>query len=147
MVLAALALQLVIGGGLGHANGDLPAWAHPGPPAAPVAMLVAEGPTGTDTPACRGEFCQPRVVIPGQEPRYDTRGKRTELALAALDRLQLGTVSTLARAANTVGLRVDYLPPQLDTLSSGRGGFGKLAVGVRWRLDAFHGPVWIAPRL
>jgi hypothetical protein len=147
MVLAALALQFVFGSGLGHATGDLPAWAHPGPPASPVAMLVAQGPAGTDNPACRAEFCQPRVAIPGQEVRFDTRGKRTEMALAALDRLQLGTLSTLARAANTAGVRVDYLPPQLDSLSAGRGGFGKLAVGVRWRLDAFHGPVWIAPKL
>jgi hypothetical protein len=147
MALAAFALQLVFGGGLGHASGDLPAWAHPGVPAPPVAQLVAQGPSGSDNPACRAEFCQPRVSIPGQEPRFDTRGKRTEMALAALDRLQLGTLSTLARAANTAGVRVDYLPPQLDSMSSGRGGFGKLAVGVRWRLDAFHGPVWVAPRL
>jgi hypothetical protein len=69
------------------------------------------------------------------------------MALAAPDRLQHGPLSVLARAANTAGVRVDYLPPQLDSMSSGRGGFGKLAVGVRWRLDAFHGPVWIAPKL
>jgi len=143
MVLAAFALQLVFGGGLGHARGDLPAWAQPGPPAPPVALLVAQGPSGADNPACRAEFCQPRVSIPGQEPRFDTRGKRTEMALAAIDRLQLGAISSLARAANTAGVRVDYVPPQLDAWSGGRGGgLGKLAVAVRWRLDAWHGPVW-----
>ena len=143
MVLAALALQLVIGGGQGHAAGELPAWAHPGPPAQPVAMLVAQGPTGGDNPACRGEFCQPRVSIPGRDASFDTKGKRTELALAAIDRLQLGAVSTVARAVNTAGVRVDYVPPQIDAWSGGRGGgFGKLAVAVRWRLDAWHGPVW-----
>jgi hypothetical protein len=142
MLLAALALQLVIGGGLGHALGELPGWAHANAPLPPVASLRAEGPSEDANPACRAEFCQPRVSIPGREVQFDTRGKRTEMALSAIDRLQLGTVSTVARAANTAGVRVDYLPPQLDTGSNGRGGFGKLSVGFRWRLDAWNGPVW-----
>jgi hypothetical protein len=111
-------------------------------PAPPVAELRAESPSHGDNPACRAEFCQPRVSIPGKDPAFDGRGKRTEMALAAIDRLRLGAVSTVARAANTAGFRVDYRPPILDTLSTGRGGFGKLDVGLRWRLDAFHGPVW-----
>jgi hypothetical protein len=142
MLLAALALQLVIGGGVGHAPFELPGWAHPDAPLPPVASLRAERPSEDTNPACRAEFCQPRVSIPGREVQFDTRGKRTEMALSAIDRLQLGTVSTVARAANTAGVRVDYLPPQLDTGSNGRGGFGKLSVGFRWRLDAWNGPVW-----
>jgi len=142
MVFAALALQLAIGGGLGFAAGEMPGWAHPEPPLSPVATLRAVAPSEAENPACRAEFCQPRVAIPGREPQFDSRGKRTELALAAIDRLQAGTVSSLARAANTAGLRVDYLPPQLDGTNGGRGGFGKLSVGLRWRLDAWHGPVW-----
>jgi hypothetical protein len=142
MLFAALALRLLIGGGLGHAAGEVPEWAQPEPPSPPVATLRAEAPRGADNPACRAEFCQPRVSIPGQEPRFDSRGKRTEMALAAVDRLRLGVVSSLARAANTAGVRVDYLPSQLDNSDGGRGGFGKLVVGVRWRLDAWHGPVW-----
>jgi hypothetical protein len=142
MLLAALAMHLIIGGGVGHALGDMPAWAHPEAPLSPVASLRAERPSEETNPACRAEFCQPRVSIPGREVQFDTRGKRTEMALSAIDRLQLGTVSTVARAANTAGVRVDYLPPQLDTGSNGRGGFGKLSVGFRWRLDAWNGPVW-----
>jgi hypothetical protein len=144
MLLAALAIHLVIGAGIGHAPGELPGWAHPDAPLPPVASLRAERPSDDTNPACRAEFCQPRVSIPGQEVQFDTRGKRTEMALSAIDRLQLGTVSTVARAANTAGVRVDYLPSQLDSGSNGRGGFGKLAVGFRWRLDAWNGPVWSA---
>jgi hypothetical protein len=144
MLLAALAIHLVIGAGIGHAPGELPGWAHPDAPLPPVASLRAERPSEDTNPACRAEFCQPRVSIPGREVQFDTRGKRTEMALAAIDRLQLGTVSTVARAANTAGVRVDYLPSQLDSGSNGRGGFGKLAVGFRWRLDAWNGPVWSA---
>jgi hypothetical protein len=143
MLLAALAMQLVIGGGVGHAPGELPGWAHPEPLLAPVAGLRAEAPADSSNPACRAEFCQPRVAIPGNEPRFDSRGKRTEMALAAVDGLRLGVVSSAARAANAAGVRVDYLPSQLDTLSAGRGGFGKLSVGVRWRLDAWSGPTWL----
>jgi hypothetical protein len=144
MLLAALAMHLAIGGGVGHAPGELPGWARPDAPLPPVASLRAERPSEDTNPACRAEFCQPRVSIPGREVQFDTRGKRTEMALAAIDRLQLGTVSTVARAANTAGVRVDYLPSQLDSGSNGRGGFGKLAVGFRWRLDAWNGPVWSA---
>ena len=144
MVLAAMTLQIVIGAGFGQALGEIPAWAHPGPPAAPVARLQAEarGGSGGDNPACRAEICQPRVSIPGREQGFDTRGKRTELALAAIDGLGLGTISSIARVANASGIQVDYRPPQLDSQSAGRGGFGKLDVGVRWRLDAWNGPVW-----
>ena len=143
MTLAALAMQLVIGGGVGHAPGALPGWAHPDPLASPVAGLRAEAPSEAANPACRAEFCQPRVSIPGNEPRFDSRGKRTEMALAAVDRLRLGAISTAARAANSAGVRIDYLPAQLDSQSAGRGGFGKLSVGFRWRLDAWHGPTWL----
>ncbi len=141
MLLAALALPMVIGAGLGHAPGDVPSWARPDAPLPPIGDLRVEtGGTG-DNPACRAEFCQPRVVIPGREQGVDTKGKRTELALAAIDRLRLGPVSSIARAANTAGVRVDYQPPQLDFTGMSRG-IGKLNVGLRWRLDAWHGPVW-----
>jgi hypothetical protein len=143
MGVAVVALQIVIGAGLGHAAGEIPAWAQPGSPAAAIAQLRGEARSGGDNPACRAEFCQPRVSIPGREQEFDTRGKRTELALAFIDRLQIGAVSGIARAVNTSGVRVDYQPPQLDSGSNGRGGYGKLNVGVRWRLDAWSGPVWL----
>jgi hypothetical protein len=139
---AAMALQILIGAGFGHVPGEIPGWARPEALSTPVAQIRAEARSGDDNPACRAEFCQPRVSIPGREQGFDTRGKRTELALAAIDRLRLGPVSSVARAANTAGVRVDYQPPQLDSQSSGRGGFGKLNVGLRWRLDAWGEPVW-----
>ena len=143
MLVAALALQLLLSGGLGHLPGEVPGWAQPGLPDLAVVRVLAVAPSDGGNPACRAEFCQPRVSIPGRDTSFDTKGKRTELALAAIDRLQLGAVSTVARAVNTAGVRVDYVPPQIDAWSGGRGGgFGKLAVAVRWRLDAWHGPVW-----
>lgn len=143
MVLALVTLQIVIGAGLGHAAGEIPVWAQPGSPDAAIAQFPGESRSGGDNPACRAEFCQPRVSIPGREQEFDTRGKRTELALAFIDRLQIGAISGIARAINTSGVRVDYQPPQLDSGSNERGGYGKLNVGVRWRLDAWSGPVWL----
>ena len=144
MVVAVMALQILIGAGLGHAAGEIPGWAHPESLAAPVAQLRAEASTGSDSPACRAEYCQPRVSIPGREQPIDTRGKRTELALATIDGLRLGTVSTIARVVNASGVQVDYRPPQLEAATGGRGGgLGKLNVGIRWRLDAWSGPVWL----
>jgi len=143
MVVAVVALQIFIGAGLGHAPGEIPGWAHPESLASPVAQLRAEASSGTDNPACRAEFCQPRVSIPGREQEFDTRGKRTELALATIDGLRIGVISTLARAVNAAGVQIDYQPGLLDSQNAGRGWFGKLNVGVRWRLDAWNGPVWL----
>ena len=144
MVVAFVALQILIGAGLGHAPGAIPEWAQPESLPGPVAELRAVATTGGENPACRAEFCQPRVTIPGREQAIDTRGKRTELALAAIDRLRLGTVSSIARAVNAAGVQVDYRPPQLEAATGGRGGgLGKLNVGLRWRLDAWSGPVWL----
>ena len=140
---AVAALQMVIGAGLAQAPGEIPVWAQPESPASLVAQFQAEAGGGGENPACRAEFCQPRVSIPGREQEFDTRGKRTELALAAVEGLQLGAVSSIARMANTSGVQVDYQPALLDSQGAGRGWFGKLNVGVRWRLDAWNGPVWL----
>ncbi len=146
MLLAAAAFTLLAGGGLGLARGDLPDWAQASPPDLPVAMLRAQGdrPEG-GVAACLGEYCQPRVSLPGQQPAFDARGKRTELVLAAIDRMRLGALSSIARAAGTAGVRVDWRPPQLGAIGGGGpGGLGKLDVGFRWRLDAWHGPTWLS---
>ncbi len=143
MILAVMALQILTGAGLGHAPGEIPAWAHPDAPGVQVAWVGAQAGEGGGNPACRAEFCQPRVAIPGRDPSFDTRGKRTELALAAIDHLQIGVVSSVARAIKTSGLQVDIRPSQLETGSVNRGGFGSVNVGVRWRLDAWHTPTWI----
>ncbi len=143
MLAVALALQILLSGGLELPPGELPGWARPEAPALAVLRVHAVAPPDSGNPACRAEFCQPRVAIPGRDASFDTKGKRTELALAAIDRLRLGALSDVARAASVAGVRVDYVPPQLDAWSGGRGGgLGRLAVGLRWRLDAWHGPVW-----
>lgn len=143
MLAVALSLQILVSGGLALPPGALPAWAHPEAPSLAALRVHAVAPSDAGNPACLAEFCQPRVAIPGRDASFDTKGKRTELALAAIDRLRLGALSDVARAANAAGVRVDYVPPQIDSWSGGRaGGLGRLAVGLRWRLDAWHGPVW-----
>jgi len=97
-------------------------------------------------PACFVDVCQPRVAVPGFEPRFDARSKRTDLAAVALERLDAGMVARVARSIATTGLRLDYAPPQADPAGPGRGGFGRLNVFVRWRLDAWLGPVWAVRR-
>ena len=53
-------------------------------------------------------------------------------------------MSSIARVVNATGVQVDYRPPQLEAATGGRGGgLGKLNVGIRWRLDAWSGPVWL----
>jgi hypothetical protein len=99
-----------------------------------------------DNPACYDDVCQPRVAVPGVDPKFDIRGKRTEFALAVLDRLNVGPVSSLARAIAMTGVRLDYTPPQIGDTLSARTSFGSVNVFVRWRLDAFSAPVWMANR-
>jgi hypothetical protein len=143
MALVAMVFQLLIGGALGRAPGELPGWARPDLLPMPAAELRTESGSAGASRACIAEFCQPRVAIPGREPEFDTRGKRTELALATIDGMQGGGVSAIARAINTAGIQVDYRPGQLESDSNSRRGFGSLHVGVRWRLDAWHAPTWL----
>jgi hypothetical protein len=96
-------------------------------------------------PACIGDTCQPRVSVPGFEQRIDMRGKRTELFVAALERMDAGIVATVARSMAVAGVRLEYRPPQLQQALPGRPGAGRLELLVRWRLDAWNDPVWRAP--
>lgn len=153
MLLAALLLQLAFGAGIERTEGELPGWAHPAPPEGLAALLrTGRGDEGPATPACFAEFCQPRVVIPGKEVPLDTRGKRSEMAIMAIERLGIGPVSAVARVAGTAGLRLDYRPKLLDRMNPGnvnggiasvRGGATTVGLGFRWRLDAWHGPTWL----
>lgn len=95
-------------------------------------------------PACSGDICQPRVAVPGFEPRLSIRGKRTELVVKLLGRARVEPIATLVWALAATGLRVDFTPASFDSgsLSSGHGGWGHLQVLLRWRLDADNGPVW-----
>jgi hypothetical protein len=96
-------------------------------------------------PACIGDTCQPRVSVPGFEPRIDTRGKRTELFVSALERMDAGILATVARSMAVAGVRLEYKPPQLQQAVPGRPGAGRVELLVRWRLDAWHDPVWRTP--
>jgi hypothetical protein len=94
-------------------------------------------------PSCSGDLCQPRVSVPGMEPRFDARGKRTELVLLALDRAHVEPLASLAWALTATGLRLDYTPPQFaGGLATGHAGWGRMALLLRWRIDANNAPVW-----
>ena len=109
--------------------------------------LRAVGAAATRSPPpCVGDTCQPRVSIPGHEPRVDVRGKRTELFLSALERMNAGFVTTVARSVATAGIRLDYQPPRGQDANSRHPNAGRFVLIVRWRLDSWHGPVWQAAR-
>lgn len=98
--------------------------------------------SAASAPACSGEVCQPRVAVPGFEPKLSTRGKRTELVVALLGRARVEPLASVMWALAATGLRVDFTPGSFDRgLSSGRGGWGHLQVLLRWRLDADNEPV------
>jgi hypothetical protein len=89
--------------------------------------------------------CQPRVAVPGQDPRFSTRGRRTDLALSMLQRTHVAGVASMARLLARTGLRLDYSPARLDPARGlERNGWGEVHFGVRWRLDATNRPVWAA---
>lgn len=95
-------------------------------------------------PACSGDVCQPRVSVPGFDPQVSMRGRRTELALALLDRAHVEPLATVVWVMAATGLRLDYTPATFDrgVVSYGHGGWGHLQVLVRWRIDALNTPVW-----
>lgn len=95
-------------------------------------------------PPCLDDVCQPRVAVPGYEPQYSIRGKRTELALRLLDRTRVEPLATLVRLMAVSGVRLDYSPAQFDqgALERGRGGWGHFQVLLRWRLAADGTPIF-----
>lgn len=95
-------------------------------------------------PPCADDLCQPRVAVPGYEPQFSIRGKRTELALRLLDRARFEPLASLVWAMAVTGVRLDYTPARFDTgaLDTGRGGWGHFQVLVRWRLGADGAPIW-----
>lgn len=95
-------------------------------------------------PPCADDVCQPRVAVPGYEPQFSIRGKRTELALRLLDRTRIEPLATVVRLMALSGIRLDYSPAQFDSgaLESGRGGWGHFQVLLRWRIAADGTPVF-----
>ena len=102
-----------------------------------ASLLVDSLPTsGTSAgqPLCVLGVCQPVVVVPGFEPRWDARGSRTELFLSLLNRMDLGAVSSTARWIGGTGVTVDYrLPDRQQAV--------QVNVAMRWHIDAFGAPL------
>jgi hypothetical protein len=92
---------------------------------------------GAEPPPCAGDVCQPRVSVPGFEPKLEMRGKRTELFLALLDHVHFEPIATLAWAIAATGVRLDYTPGAMsDGPNYARGGWGRFQVYLSFRLDA-----------
>ncbi|WP_242394611.1 hypothetical protein [Anaeromyxobacter oryzisoli] len=93
-------------------------------------------------PACVADLCQPRVAVPGYDPRVTIVGRRTELAVKLLDRAHLEPFASFFWFLAATGLRLDYSPPSFDGPNAGRAGWGHAQVLLRWRIDASSAPVW-----
>jgi hypothetical protein len=102
-----------------------------------------DGSAGDAPPPCALDICQPRVAVPGYEPRLDQQGRRTELFLALLDRVQFEPIASMAWAIAATGVRLDFRPRQLDTSQDvvARPGWGSLRVWLTFRIDATNAPV------
>ncbi len=104
-------------------------------------------PDGDAPPPCVLDVCQPRVAVPGYEPVLDTRGRRTELFLALLDRVHFEPVASLAWAFAATGVRLDFRPRGMQLGGSDNGnldarpGWGSFRVWLSFRLDAANSPV------
>lgn len=89
--------------------------------------------TSPGRPPCAGDVCQPVVAVPGFEPRWDARGRRTELFLSMLARVDLGAASSVARWIAGTGVSVDCrMPDRAQAL--------QFNVSMRWRIGALGTP-------
>jgi hypothetical protein len=113
-----------------------PAWTSPG--TASGAAPASSGPV--TPPPCAGDVCQPRVSVPGLEPRF-SRPSRTELAVVYLERARLEPFATLGWLLLTTGLRFDYAPPEFDGASQTPTRWGSVFLRVKFRVDADNLPV------
>jgi hypothetical protein len=93
-------------------------------------------------PPCLGDVCQPRVSVPGFEPRYP-RAHRSELFVLALTRAHAEPFASVARALAATGLRLDWTPVALASPGSGAHGWGSVFLRLRLRLDADNRPVFV----
>lgn len=88
-------------------------------------------------PPCLGDVCQPRVSVPGYEPRY-LRPSRTEFTALALERAHLEPFATIGWVLVETGIRLDYTPVVFDGPNSGGHGWGAALLRLRLRLDAHN---------
>lgn len=100
--------------------------------------------SGGGAPACLGDVCQPRVSVPGYDPRYDFKGRRTDLALDYVRKLGPGPIAAVAAAVARIGVRVAFDPTRFEPGHAplAHAGWGRFEVLVRWRLDALNAPVF-----
>lgn len=145
-MIVAMALLLAVQGGGGLPAGAMPDWADAAHPAMLETVLRPEPGEDTGGPACIADVCQGVVWLPGSDPFKDQAGRKSGLTLAIVSRLDVGTISAMARTVAISGVRLDYRPPTADGKDGVRtGGYGKVNFGVRWRLDALFAPVWTDP--
>jgi hypothetical protein len=105
-------------------------------------LAVPAEPRGREAPPCLGDVCQPRVAVPGFEPRYG-RARRSELLVLALTRARVEPLASIAWALTATGLRLDWTPAALDGPSAGGHGWGSVFLRLRLRLDAENQPVFV----
>lgn len=97
-------------------------------------------------PICSGDVCQPVVSVPGFEPGYSGRDRRSEAFVALLTKAHVEPIATMAWALLSTGLRFDYSPAAFDSTTNVRArGWGSLTLRLRLRIDA-QGAVVIPPR-
>ncbi len=77
---------------------------------------------------------QPAVDVPGFNRSWDVRGRRSEVLLSVLDRMDMGAISDVARWITTTGLTVDYRVPE-------RAQAVHVNVAMRWHIDPFGTPL------
>jgi len=114
-----------------------------------LASVASAAPAGSSVPPpCVGDVCQPRVAVPGFEPRVSTGGKRTELAARLLDRANLEPLASVSHFLLVTGLRLEVKPSALDLSrpTNGSAGWGRAQLMLRWRIDPLGKPVWAVVR-
>jgi hypothetical protein len=98
-----------------------------------LASIPAAPASDPAQPTCFLDQCAPIVTIPGREPVWDMRGRRTALFLALLDRLHVEPVSDAAWFVASTGVRLDYRPVERQ-----------IQVFVRWPLGAYSEPMFLS---
>jgi hypothetical protein len=98
-----------------------------------LASISADRPSSPAEPACFLDQCAPVMAIPGREPVWDMRGRRTALFLALLDRLHVEPVSDAAWFVASTGVRLDYHPAERQ-----------IQLFVRWPLGAYSEPMFLS---
>ncbi len=113
----------------------------PAPGAATASALEAGPRSRRGGPICSGDVCQPVVSVPGFDPGYGGRDRRSELFVGLLTRAHVEPIATMAWALLATGLRFDWSPPIFDGGSANAHGWGSVMVRLRLRIDAQGGVV------